>query len=169
MAVVLWDPVCMVGRRIYRGVGSVRQRTFRTRIESPDFLDLCCGNTALTLLPGGIPYHTVIEPGQIDTLLIPPGESSRQFTWKLGLGLSAPAETAWSAFVDPIFCSATRQAVAPPSAWVLHVSDPKVIVTHVEFVAVEQGTRIRLRCSRLVVAVADFPFAASDPLRQPVN
>jgi alpha-mannosidase len=133
------------GDEIYRGVGSVRQRTFRTRIESPDFLDLCCGNTALTLLPGGIPYHTVIEPGQIDTLLIPPGESSRQFTWKLGLGLSAPAETAWSAFVDPIFCSATRQAVAPPSAWVLHVSDPKVIVTHVEFVAVEQGTRIRLR------------------------
>ena len=133
------------GDEIFRGVGLVRQRTFRSRIEGPDYLDLCSGNLALSLLPGGIPYHALIEPGQIDTLLVPPGESGREFSWKIGLGLSAPAEASWTAFVDAPCCVANRSPVEPASAWLLHLSDPQVMVTHVEFVAVEEETRVRLR------------------------
>ena len=133
------------GDELFRGVGLVRQRTFRTRIEGPDYLDLCSGNLTLTLLPGGIPYHTLIEPGQIDTLLIPPGESGREFSWKIGLELPAAAETSWSAFVESPSRLANRSPVEPASAWLLHISDPKVVVTHVDFVAMEKETRIRLR------------------------
>lgn len=134
------------GDELFRGVGLVRQRTFRSRIESPDYLDLCSGDSVLTLLPGGIPYHALVEPGQLDTILIPPGETTRQFSWKLGLQLASPAEASWSAFSDscPRVAEGSSRTAAT-SAWLLHLSDPKVMVTHVDFVPDEENRRIRLR------------------------
>ena len=133
------------GDAVFRGVGSVRQRTFRTRIEAPHFLDLAVGNSTITLLPGGIPYHTQVETGQLDMLLIPPGETARSFSWKLGVDLLAPAESAWMGFVEPATQSLTRSPINPQSAWVLHIGDPKVVVTHAEFIGVDGEKRLRLR------------------------
>tara|TARA_Y100001933_G_scaffold146679_1_gene145239 strand:+ start:1313 stop:4036 length:2724 start_codon:yes stop_codon:yes gene_type:complete len=134
------------GDELFRGVGLVRQRSFRSRIESPDYLDLCSGDSVLTLLAGGIPYHTLVGPGQLDTILIPPGETSRQFSWQLGLQLPSPAEASWSTFTDSCPCIAEGSSRATASsAWLLHLSDPKVMVTHVDFVPDEENMRIRFR------------------------
>ena len=52
----------------------------------------------------------------------------------------------WSAFSDSCpLVSAGRCESAAASAWLLHLSDPKVMVTHVDFVSDQGNMRIRLR------------------------
>ncbi|MEC7501784.1 MAG: hypothetical protein VX970_08655, partial [Planctomycetota bacterium] len=66
--------------------------------------------------------------------------------WKLGLQLASPAEASWSAFSDscPRVAEGSSRTAAT-SAWLLHLSDPKVMVTHVDFVPGHENRRIRLR------------------------
>ena len=133
------------GDAVYRGVGAVRQRTFRTRIEAPHFLDLEASGSTVSVLPGGIPYHALVETGHLDMLLIPPGETARDFSWSVGVDLPSPAESAWSRFVEPATQPLSRPPIDPPSAWVLHLSDPKVKVTDAQFVGEPPQQRLRLR------------------------
>lgn len=78
-----------------------RLRTHRRRLEAPHYLDLKCGSLNITLLSKGLPYHVLVEDGQIDTLLITPGETARRFQFAIGVGIPSPARSALAVLAPP--------------------------------------------------------------------
>jgi alpha-mannosidase len=134
------------GSEISRGVGMIGRRTHRRRLEAPHFLDLRSGSVEVTLLSSGLPYHVLVEDGQIDTLLIVPGETARRFQFAVGFNLSSSAESAWAILAPPMVLTEKQAEVRPDSGWLLHLSAPQVVVTHGEITSTGTETwAMRLR------------------------
>lgn len=135
------------GSEVYRSVGMTRLRTHRRRLEAPHYLDLKCGSLNITLLSKGLPYHVLVEDGQIDTLLITPGETARRFQFAIGVGIPSPARSALAVLAPPRALSEKKAGVVPNSGWLLHLSAPHVVVTHCEAISSGEnvlGIRLRL-------------------------
>ena len=72
----------------------VRGEIYTPKIQSPNFVEIENLDYALTLLPGGLPYHKRINRRQLDTLLIVGSEHSRFFKLGIGLDLKYPLKSA---------------------------------------------------------------------------
>ncbi len=135
------------GSEIYLSVGMTRLRTHRRRLEAPHYLDLQSGSLNVTLLSNGLPYHVLVDDGQIDTLLIAPGETARRFQFALGIDLPSPARSALASMSPPQILKETKSGPSPNSGWLLHISAPHVVATHQEAISAGgkvSGMRLRL-------------------------
>ena len=128
-----------------------RLRTHRRRLEAPHYLDLQSGSLNVTLLSNGLPYHVSVDDGQIDTLLIAPGETARRFQFALGIDLPSPARSALASMSPPQILKETKSGPSPNSGWLLHISAPHVVATHHEVISAGGkvlGMRLRLQETR---------------------
>ncbi len=101
------------------------------RLEAPEFVEIIAGSTRTAILTGGLPYHSLIGPRMLDSILAVHGELAASF--RMGIGIEVPH--AWRAakelFLQPTMIS--QQASPPVSGdvgWLFHVDAPNVAATH---------------------------------------
>ena len=133
---------------IHRSALWGRHSTEATRLEAPHFVEIDEEKVKLAVLTGGLPYHQLIPPRMLDTLLVVRGETRRRF--RLGIAVDAPRPLA--AALD-LFEPAVihKELAAPPSvgptSWFFHIDAKNVMATHWEPLLDGQrvaGIRVRL-------------------------
>lgn len=110
-----------------RSVGGSSHASNLDRLEAPHFIELLGDDGTTTLLPGGLPYHRRDGLRRLDTLLIVPGESEREFRFAVGLDLPNPLAAALAREVPAAAASCGLAARAP--AWLFHFDQPGLCAT----------------------------------------
>ncbi len=104
--------------------------TSARRLESPLFLEFGEAKSAITILTGGLPYHVRSESHVLDTMLVVPGESQRQFRLGVGVGLKQTAAEALHWLAGPWSIADVRGPDQASTGWLFHIDARSVIVTH---------------------------------------
>ena len=77
------------------GVGASLIGTNREYLQAPECVDIRSDqNTGVTILSSGIPYFRKIADARLDAILIPIGETKRNFHFAIGIDLDDPHSTA---------------------------------------------------------------------------
>jgi hypothetical protein len=101
-----------------------------TRPETPDYLEIRSGPTRTTILTGGLPFHQRHSQRMLDVVLLPEGETAREFDLALGLDLEEPIQAALDLITPPI---AVPTQKGPPhigaSGWLFHIDAANIIMT----------------------------------------
>lgn len=105
----------------------VRSEIYAPKIQSPNFVEIENLDYALTLLPGGLPYHKRINRRQLDTLMIVGDEKSRSFKIGIGVDLKYPLKSAIHRACPPL--TTTINADQPKQLF--HLDSKNILVTHV--------------------------------------
>lgn len=116
--------------------------------HASNFVDLIHGDTRLTMLTGGLPYHRRTSRTMIDTVLVTGCESAREF--QLGFFVNVPygmmSAIDW---MTPVVLVPKQDAGALNSNWLFHFNCKNVIVTDVAPLLEEgrpwSGVQLRLR------------------------
>lgn len=154
---------------VRRGAEWLGRETQRTRIESPEWVEVADGDGTVTCFGLGLPYHRLASPSWLDTVLAATGEQRRRFQFALGLDCAYPSQTALSLICcgDPLPTDWYGQLGAP-SGWFLHASAKNTIITHASRMSGEEtGVRLRIletegrRARTKIAAYRPFCSAAS--------
>jgi len=121
------DETAQLQRSLHLG----QMETAAKRIEAPEFLQIAWGETMVSLLTAGLPYHRRVASRMLDTLLVVRGETRRQFRVLIGVNAGFPAPHAQvalgpSPLVVPAHCPAGGQS----AGWFFHLDSRNVVVTH---------------------------------------
>ncbi len=99
------------------------------RLESPEYLEIAANEHRVTILPGGLPYQRVHEPGQVDVILSAGAESARQHRLVIAIDQQHPDRAARDAATPAIVLN---DVSGPPrvgaAGWLLHSSSKAVEV-----------------------------------------
>jgi alpha-mannosidase len=131
---------------VRRGVEWLGRPTNRSRIESPEWVEIADGDGTVTCFGLGLPYHRLASPSWLDTLLVVTREERRRFQFALGIDCAYPTQTALAIVTSGDACRTTWPSRPPvPRGWFLHASAKNVIVTCVAPIAAERpGVRLRI-------------------------
>ena len=132
---------------VQRSVGLGSHATQRNRLEAPHFINLISGTLQTTFLTCGLPYHVMVADGQLDSLLVVPGEPARRFRLAVGIGLTSPVQQALAMIQPPQVVAQNQADATPASSWFFSVDAPSVVVTQWQLVRAAQeivGIRLRL-------------------------
>lgn len=105
----------------------VRSEIYAPKIQSPNFVEIENLDYALTLLPGGLPYHNRINRRQLDTLLIVGNEKSRCFNIGIGVDIKYPLKSA----IDRVCPALTTTIKGDPPRQLFHVDSKNILITSV--------------------------------------
>ncbi len=112
---------------VLRGVNGTAYVTSHTRPESPDYLELRLGKQSTVIFPGGLPFHQRHGGRMADVILMPEGESAREFDLAIGLDREYPTQTALG-LVTPVPLVAAPKG--PPhvgaTGWLFHLDMPNI-------------------------------------------
>ncbi|MBL9125987.1 MAG: hypothetical protein JNG90_20255, partial [Planctomycetaceae bacterium] len=118
---------------LYRSVTGTSQPTEARRLEAPLFVEIRDDRQRTAILTGGLPYHRRSGSRMLDTLLVPPGETRREFRLGVGVDLPCVASAALELTAPP---PAVVEDVARPrghlSGWLFRLDLPQAVVTHWE-------------------------------------
>jgi len=106
----------------------VRSELYAPKIQSPNFVEIENLDYALTLLPGGLPYHNRIDRRQLDTMLIVGNEKSRSFRIGFGVDLKYPLKTA----IDFSCPALTTKIAGCQPRQMFHLDSRNILVSHVQ-------------------------------------
>jgi alpha-mannosidase len=133
---------------LWRGLHQTRVPFGRRKSEAPHYVEIEDGDTASTVLTGGLPYHCRVGDRMLDSLLVVRGESARKFTLGIGVELKHSLLEAMS-LTSPL--PRVLQNAAPPSpadsSWLFQIDVRRVVATHWEPVHADGrvvGLRVRL-------------------------
>jgi len=110
-----------------RSVGGSSHATDLERFEAPHFIELLGESGTTTILPRGLPYHRRDGLRRLDTLLIVPGETAREFRWSVGVDLASPLAAALASESTAI--NVAGQLAPRPPAWLFQIDQPGVTPT----------------------------------------
>lgn len=115
---------------LLRGVQGIAYTTSHTRPEAPDFLELRSGRLSTTLLMGGLPFHQRHGSRMLDTILIPPGETTTVFDLAIALDREQPMQTALG-LVTPVPYIATTKGPPHigPTGWLFHLDASNLLLS----------------------------------------
>lgn len=114
---------------IHGGLQWTNQPFEGERLESPHYVHIQGERSSFTILCGGLPYHRVVGVRKLDTLLVVPGESAREFRIGIAADLAHPAEAALDFLAPPpvVIHGVSRPRV--PAGWFFHISARNVLAT----------------------------------------
>jgi alpha-mannosidase len=113
---------------IYRSANMANVPTELQRIEAPLWVELRRDAQRTAILGGGLPYHRRWGLRKLDTLLIVPGETCREF--RLGVAIDAPHPAAAAlGFLAPPLELPNAPCPAAPSGWLWHLDCRNVLAT----------------------------------------
>lgn len=115
-----------------RSLGWCRTETERERFESLYFNQVAGSHHTLTLLCPGLPYHRMVGPRKLDTLLIVRGEEARDFTLGVGVDIRYPLHAALQLLQPPILLCQATPPCSPQSAWFLTLDVRNVVVSSLQ-------------------------------------
>ena len=113
---------------IFRGDMGTRARVIENRFCAPNFVQVDDGESSVTLLPHGLPYHKRSSSRMLDTLLQVAGEQQQNFEFSIAINDPLPMRSA-TVCLTPyhlLSSSAENQSV---SGWIFYVNCKNVIVT----------------------------------------
>jgi alpha-mannosidase len=131
---------------VRRGADWLSRPTSRSRIESPEWVQISNDDGTVTCYGLGLPFHRLASRSWLDTMLVVAGEERRRFQFALALDCAYPAQTALAIACCGNAGTATwPDRLSEPRGWFLHVGAKNVIVTHVAPIAGERsGVRLRI-------------------------
>ena len=112
-----------------RGVLGVSLPTDATRLEAPLYLEMAGDKHRTSLLTGGIPFHRKVGSRMLDSLLIVPGETCREFHMGIGVDLKQPLHDALGFLSEPM-AMPSSPPIAESMGWLFHVNVKHVMATH---------------------------------------
>ncbi|WP_347243746.1 hypothetical protein [Thermogutta sp.] len=115
-----------------RSLGWSRTDTERERFESLYFNQVTGGHHTITLLCPGLPYHRMVGPRKLDTLLIVRGEEAKDFELGVGLDIRYPLHAALQLLQPPVLLSVATAPRVPQSAWWLTLDVRNVVVSSLQ-------------------------------------
>ncbi|MHB8902967.1 MAG: glycoside hydrolase family 38 N-terminal domain-containing protein, partial [Thermoguttaceae bacterium] len=114
---------------VHRCLGTVTVPVEATHVETPWFVDVRSEKIHTTIFTAGLPWHRHLGPRKLDTLLIVPGETQRQF--RLGVGIDVPYP--FAAATELLAPATQIDQVGPPpgptSGWLFHLNARNVVAT----------------------------------------
>ena len=146
--------------RFYAWQNDSRQRLSRSRMASPLALEIDQGNVKTALLPDGRPWFQRIGLRQLDSLLVVPGETQRQFQFGIGVDLPYPYQTALSrmAGVHPT-PERTMAGSEEAMGWVFHLNRKNVVVLY--WLSTQDGKGLRVLLKETEGRRVDLVFQSS--------
>jgi alpha-mannosidase len=117
---------------LYRSLQQTRQRASEKRLASPHYVEITDGQSSVTLLMGGLPFHQRVQERFLDTLLITRGERQQQFHLGIGIDLPHPLHEAISLLMPPIVLPDQPRPASGASGWLVQLSPRHVIATAIE-------------------------------------
>jgi hypothetical protein len=135
------------GAELWRSVHLGRQQAERDRFAGPLFCEIRQDSSPLTILPGGLPWHRRTADRQLDTLVLLPGERSRNHRLALGVGVEYPVREAIGWMQPPVTVELPA-VIEPNRGWLFHL-DAKNIVAMDWEVSLDEagpaGVRVQLQ------------------------
>ena len=103
------------------------------RIRSPRFIDLRSEKHSLTFFGDALPFHRRFGDRQFDTILIPRGETARNFRTEIGVDLRYPVPASLEFFAQKKL-PAVPVSDKPnnPSVWLFRIEAKNVVALHWE-------------------------------------
>lgn len=146
--------------RFYAWQNDSRQRLSRSRMVSPLALEVDQGDVPTAILPDGRPWFQRIGLRQLDSLMVVPGETQREFRFGIGVDLPYPYQTALSQM-------AAVQAQPDHSAegsngsvgWVFHLNRKNVVVLY--WLPTQDGKGLRILLKETEGRRVDLVFQSS--------
>jgi alpha-mannosidase len=135
---------------LWRSVHSGQHPTVAQQIEAPQYIEIDSAVVRTAILTGGLPYHRRSGPRILDSLLIVPGETARQFRMAIGVDLPNPAAAALECLAP---AAQLHEIGRPPAGdghgWLFHIDARSAIATHWQALgddplAAPRGFRVRL-------------------------
>lgn len=118
---------------LVRGNGGIGSVTTHSRPVTPEFIELRSDRLKTLVLPQGLPFHQRHGGRMLDVILIPPGETARQFDLAIALDRDLPGQTAWGV-LSPI--AAVPVASGPPhvgaTGWLAHLDAANLLLTSLQ-------------------------------------
>lgn len=114
---------------LYRSLHQTRQPASEKRLTSPHFVEISDGQSSVTLLTGGLPFHQRTQERFLDTLLIARGESQRTFHLGIGIDLPHPIHEAVGLLMPPLILPQQPRPASGASGWLLQITPRHVIAT----------------------------------------
>lgn len=117
---------------LYRALHQTRQPASEKRLTTPHYVDISDGQSCVTLLTGGLPFHQRTQERFLDTLLIARGERQRHFEFGIGIDLPHPIHEAISLLAPPLVLPDQPRPASGASGWLVHIAPRQVIATGIE-------------------------------------
>ncbi|MCC9607598.1 hypothetical protein LOC68_11935 [Blastopirellula sp. JC732] len=115
---------------LYRDQHWQRRRVDSKRIEAPNYVEIENGKARTQVLTGGLPFHQHVRGRMLDTILIPRGETARNFRLGIGIDLPYPLQEARQLTYSPPPRLERAPSPAPgDTSWALHLDAKNVIIT----------------------------------------
>ena len=124
---------------LYRAVNDSRHFVGKSQISAPVYVEIVEPNHRIALFSDGLPFHQKQNRRILDTLLIPHGESRRQFRLGVGVNVPHPMQAAIGFATPLITAPAKFEAPISTSDWQFHLSSRNVIATSWEGLQGEDG------------------------------
>ncbi len=113
---------------LLRGLLGTAYVTSHTRPETPEFLEVRQGRQGTHIFPGGLPFHQRNGGRMLDVILVPPGESAREFELGIALDREHPAQTAQGLVTPAPVVPVDRAPPAGPTGWLFHLDRPNLLL-----------------------------------------
>jgi hypothetical protein len=149
-----------------RGAQWMSREVTTQRIESAEWVEVSNGAGNIVCFPMGLPFHRLVGPTWLDTLLCVAGESDRRYQFAIGIDCSYPTQTALglvtaaSEGTDWLPYKLTQQR-----GWFLHLAARNVMLTHLDFVD-DASQAIRCRILETEGRGVETTLAAFRPFRE---
>ena len=114
----------------YRSDHEFRVSLNQEKVVAPLFVDVIDpGNSKVTLLAGGLPFHRKIDDRKLDSLLVVAGESSRHF--EFAIAIDSPTSLAAAiAYLSPSLLLPPDSRYARRNGWIFSANCKNIVVTY---------------------------------------
>ncbi len=129
------DPDALIWRE---SLGQIHP-TFELQMDAPNLVDIRMGDSRLSLLPRGLPFHRRSDRRMLDTLLLVPNESARRFRFALAIDSPQPVLSSLADAVEPILLAHQQTDRATPQGWLLHLNQKNLVIAELRSRRDEQG------------------------------
>lgn len=116
---------------LFHTSGKTRQPLTAKRFEAPHYIEIQDLKTSTTILTGGATFHRRQDDRMLDTILMPRGETTQQFTLGIGIDLTHPMleALAFNDTSDPLVVPDVPCPLAGNSGWLFHLDSKNVVAT----------------------------------------
>jgi alpha-mannosidase len=102
------------------------------RIEAPYYLEIASGERRTTLLFGGLPFHRRIGDRMLDSILVPPGETTRTIEFRIAVDEPYPLLAAHAMLMPPGELHLTQGPPQPTGGWFFHLKERNVQILSIQ-------------------------------------
>ena len=112
------------------------------KVVAPEFVEVVDpGNSRISLLSGGLPFHRRVGDRMLDSLLIVAGESVREF--EFGIAVDSPTSAAAAiAYLSPPVILPAGSTYCQRNGWIFSCNCKNVVVTYLRPIYDESGKAI---------------------------